>query len=97
LTIIKQIFSTFPQVAKSFACGKEEKTNNCQNYPQAPELSTGFPQSAVEIKTCIHNKLSRFSTFPQALLLLLDKYNDFKLIRDSKKQTLFEVKIQELS
>ncbi len=51
----------------------------------------------VENKTCVSKELSRFSTFPQALLLLLDKYIDFKLIRDSKKRRWFEVKIQELS
>ena len=57
-----------------------EKIGFCQNFPQEKILSTGFPQQAVENKMFIYNNLSRFSTFPQALLLLLDKYICFKVL-----------------
>jgi len=52
----------------------------CPNFPQDEEFSTRFPQRLWKYKSNNDYYLGRFPTFPQALLLILYKYNVFKLV-----------------
>jgi hypothetical protein len=84
IIVIKKCLSTFPQVWLEIACG------NCGKLL----LKTFFHRFGIFIHKVFHkvfhrriklkpfvcNKILKFSTFPQALLLLLYKYNVLKLV-----------------
>jgi hypothetical protein len=75
-------------ISTRHACGSlEEKRPGLENvpgFPQAARMSTNNQQGMWNYKSIIRINLERISTFPQALLLLLDILIEYFLVERVK-------------